>query len=358
MIAGALEIIRGVDAGVVHPLLLPASQGAEKFGYIVIAYDDSPEVYDILFLRGDRVEEYACLHHDIRALLSEQSVQMGLSACGMRCRVYLFSVSRQGFDRFLRTFHAVPSLNVVIDRLSRKQLCSLVEGTGSRNGILEIDTPAFPFPLITLNRFSSADDLVKEALRYRQGRMMVYDLELNARIRQRVEVLVGMEPPDESEPADSPARPEGRPGAVREGGRVPGGGGASSPEPHEPPRALPEEENGRTELAGAFRNALLDFQNAVDQIYGERMKKRLGRIIARLFPSSEPFDPGMITAGNGTMVLNVIEECLKRSWNYSRPKLRTKSLEIVKDLYDNNHDLLEKHGVARIVQECFERLEK
>jgi hypothetical protein len=37
MISGALEIIYGVDPGLVHPLRLPASQGREKFSYIVIA---------------------------------------------------------------------------------------------------------------------------------------------------------------------------------------------------------------------------------------------------------------------------------------------------------------------------------
>ena len=56
MISGALEIIYGVDAGLVHPLLLPASQGPEKFGYIVITYEDSPDVFDILFVRGDCVD--------------------------------------------------------------------------------------------------------------------------------------------------------------------------------------------------------------------------------------------------------------------------------------------------------------
>ena len=154
MISGALEIIYGVDAGLVNPLLLPASQGPGKCGYIVIAYEDTPGVFDILFVRGDHVEEYAGLNHDLRTLLSEQSVKTGLAACGMRCRVYLFSVSPQGFERFRRTFHSVPSVNVVIDRLSRKQLSSLLIGTGCKNGILEIDRPSDPFPLIVLSRFN------------------------------------------------------------------------------------------------------------------------------------------------------------------------------------------------------------
>ena len=47
MISGALEIIYGVDAGLVNPLLLPASQGPGKCGYIVIAYEDTPGVFDI-----------------------------------------------------------------------------------------------------------------------------------------------------------------------------------------------------------------------------------------------------------------------------------------------------------------------
>jgi hypothetical protein len=349
MISGALEIIYGVDAGLVHPLLLPASQGAEKFSYIVITYEDSPEVFDILFVRGDHVEEYAGLHHDLRTLLNEESVKRGLAACGMRCRVYLFSVSRQGFDRFRRTFHSIPSVNVVIDRLSRKQLSSLLIGSGCKNGILEIDRPSHPFPLIVLNRFHSAEELLNEASRFRQGRMIVYDLELNTLILQRRESL-----------NRGPAAGDGGPPAVN----------AVEGTPAETKGADQEEKSGRgvplpdftskiseeTDLAAALRSALSDFLSAVVEIHGGRLGKKMEGILNRFFPHPGVFSSALVTPSNATCVLDLIEEFVKRDRFDRRARVREKALVIVKDLYESNHELLRKLGVEEKVQRCYMRL--
>jgi hypothetical protein len=342
MISGALEIIYGVDAGLVHPLRLPASQGPEKFGYIVIAYEDSPEVFDILFVRGDHVEEYAGLHHDLRTLLSEKSVKMGLAACGMRCRVYLFSVSQQGFDRFRRTLHSLPSVNVVIDRLSRKQLASLLIGTGSKNGILEIDRPSDPFPQIVLSRFHSAEELLKEAFRFRQGRMIVYDMELNALIRQRSEVFTG-----------DPTVDHGEVPEANEAGRTHAGteSGPGTPLPDTSP-----EDSGDQDLAAVFRSVLKAFLGAVAEIHGGTLGKRMEGIFNGLFPHPGVFYPGIVTPLNATRVLELIEEFVKRDRFDRRARVRARALDIVKDLYDRNHELLRKHGVEQKVQDCYRRL--
>jgi hypothetical protein len=332
MISGALEIIYGVDAGLVHPLLLPASQGPEKFGYIVITYEDSPDVFDILFVRGDHVEEYAGLHHDLRTLLSEKCVKMGLAACGMRCRVYLFSVSQQGFDRFRRTFHTVPSVNVVIDRLSRKQLTSLLIGSGCKNGILEIDRPSRPFPLIVLSRFHSGEELLKEASRFRQGRMIVYDLELNTLIRQRGEIVNGGPPASDRDPVD-----EKNTGMTTADTNGPG---PATPLPDTPPEA-----SGDTDLAAAFRGALNDFLGALAELNGGRLDKRMDRALALFFPHPGVFNPDNVTPLNAPLVLQVIEKCVNRARLDRRKKVRASALEVVKELYNTNHELLRKHGV-------------
>jgi hypothetical protein len=351
VISGALEIIFGVEAGLVHPLRLPASQGPERFGYIVITYEDSPDVYDILFVRGGGVEEYAGLHHELRTLLSEKSVRMGLAACDLRCRVYLFAVSRQGFDRFLRTFHCVPSVNVVIDRLSRKQLSSLLTGIGCKNGILEIDRPSHPFPLIDLTRFHSAGELLKEASRFRQGRMIVYDLDLNALIRQRVEIMVGDPPAGDGEsPDEAPAEKSCAESGMTEDEE------SETPDPGAP---LPESPAGNPrggELVEALGNALKDFQQAVAGLYGSRMDKRMNHVLSTLFPPSGEFVPEMVAPADALRVLKVIEETVNRAWLYKRKKLRTKGLEIVRDLFENNTELLRKHGVQEKVQDCYTRL--
>ncbi len=344
MISGALEIIYGVDAGLVHPLLLPASQGPEKFGYIVITYEDSPDVFDILFVRGDRVEEYAGLHHDLRTILSEKSVRMCLAACAMRCRVYLFSVSQQGFDRFRRTFHTVPSVNVVIDRLSRKQLSSLLIGSGCKNGILEVDRPSHPFPLIVLSRFHSAEELLREAFRFRQGRMIVYDLELNALIRQRGEIAGTCPLPGDRDPGDVNAT-GGTPADTE-------GADPVNPVPDTPPG-----DSGDTALAAVFRTALAEFLGAVSELHGGKLGKKMEGILNQLFPHPGGFDPGIVTPLNATRVLELIEEFVRRDRFDRRARVKARALDILKDLYDINHELLRKHGVEDKVQSCYKRLE-
>jgi len=99
MIAGALEIICGVDAGVVNP---PSSRRRRerRSSPISSSRTMTSRSFDILFVRGNHVAEYVCIHHDLRAILGVKSVEMLLLACGMRCRVYLFSVSRQVMNGF------------------------------------------------------------------------------------------------------------------------------------------------------------------------------------------------------------------------------------------------------------------
>lgn len=334
MISGALEIICGVDAGLVHPLLLPASQGQERFGYIVIAYDDSPEMFDILFVRGNSIQEYAGIHHDLRTLLSEHSVRMSLEACALRCRVYFFSVSRQGFDRFLRTFHCTPSVNVVIDRLSKKQIAGLLTATGCTNGILEIDRLSHPFPVIDLTRFHSADELLGEALRLRQGRMILYDLELNTRIHQRAE------PPGGELPRPS----------------LETGAGDPEGEETQPPAA---DSPGGGEIAGVFIKVLKDFLAALTGVYGDRMKARTSGVISRHFPSSSG-DPDLtiLTAESAPLVLSVIEDCVKDARFGKKKEIRAKALEAVGALFETHNEVLRNHGLLENVQQCYQNLER
>jgi hypothetical protein len=269
----------------------------------------------------------------------------------LRCRVYFFSVSHQGFERFRRTFHSVPSVNVVIDRLSKKQLSSLLMETGCTNGILEIDRPSRPFPLIVLSRFHSADELVNEAFRFRQGRMIVYDLELNALIRQRSEVVIGDpaaghgETPALSAVETTPAEAGGADDEQWEGP----GPGASLPD-------TPPEDSGETDLATVFRSALNDFLGAVAAIHGGRLGKKNEGILNKYFPHSGVFNPAIVTRLNATCVLELVEEFVRRENFRRKAMVRERALEIIKYLYDTNNELLRKHGVEEKVQMCYQRL--
>ncbi|HUI11386.1 MAG TPA: hypothetical protein VL221_13730 [Bacteroidota bacterium] len=197
MIAGALEIMRGVRGTIVHPLLLPGAQGPDLLGYIVIAYEDRCGLFDILFVRGSRIEHYACLHRELRALLTEGAVRVALDSCRLKCRVSLYALTRQVYNSFLSTFQCAPSLDVTVDGLSRKQVVALAAGMRCANGILEVVRPAFPFPSITLYRFHSPEELLDQAEHIREGRMLAYDVELNAVIGERARCDAGREPGDQ-----------------------------------------------------------------------------------------------------------------------------------------------------------------
>ena len=356
MIAGALEIICGVDAGVVNPLLLPATQGEEKFDYIVIKYDDFQDVFDILFVRGNHVAEYVCIHHDLRAILGVKSVEMLLLACGMRCRVYLFSVSRQSYERFLRTFYCEPTLNVVIDRLSRNQISGLLMDSGCRNGILEVDRSGLPFPQIDLARFHSPEELLHEASRFRRGRIILYDLELNSAIRQRAEILQGGVAGSDTDldsadlPGDAPLSAKG---SEKDSAADPSTGSAPSPQvgtPASPPR---EEE----EIVFLFRNVLKEFIEAVKLQYPTRLDRKMNDLLCRVFHCPAAFEPDLIVETNLAKVLTVIELGVELAWTRKRKLLKKRALEIIKNLYETHNELLRSHGVDARVQDCYRTLE-
>jgi hypothetical protein len=359
MILGALEIIYGVEAGLVHPLHLPETQGPERFSYIVIAYDDSPDVYDILFVRNGKVEEYAGLHHDLRTILKEESVRAALDACALRCRVYLFSVSRQGFERFLLTFRSVPSVNVMIDRLSRKQLSALLAGTGCRNGILEVDSPSFPFPLIELSRFTSADELLNEAHRHRRGRMMVYDLELNSLLRNRAKEKTPVHSRDERH--EHTAKPDEKTGDDA----VPGETWASPEDPAKrnddqrpgtSSQTSPPERDAEEQIVTAFAGALAEFRHAVKGDSGRERHQWMDRIVSRFFHSPPPLGIDRVTLSNAPVVLEAIEQGVRTGMRYRRDELAAEAKRILKGLYDTKGDLLRSYGLEQPVQECYRRL--
>ena len=100
----------------------------------------------------------------------------------------------------------------------------------------------------------------------------------------------------------------------------------------------------------------MDFLAAVDALYGTRLDQRVNHVLSHYYPSPGPFDPSLVGSENAVAVLGVIEESVKRAWMYNRRKLRERAAEIVRNLYDANHGILQSHGVDRAVQECFRRL--
>jgi len=396
VIAGALEIIRGVRGTLVHPLLLPGAQGPDLLGYIVIAYEDREDLFDILFVRGSRIEEYASLHRELRTLLSETAVTVALASCRMKCRVYLYALTRQLYNSFLSTFQCAPSLDVAVDGLSRKQVAALVTGTGCVNGILEVVRPALPFPSITLFRFHSPEELLERAALVREGRMLAYDVELNAVIAERSRSRTGDTPAGPAiAPGDTGGAPEGE--SLPRGGtaHAPDAGNAARPEggttggeytqppdaqaPAAPPGehqpAPPgahaptpgtvssppvNEKKARTPLApdvqllvAAFGQALEEFDRAGRDIFGSRVERNLPRIVDSVFPGNGSFSERVSSVAGALNVLGVFRTCVARATPLGKRSLRRAARDIVRDLYQNHQKLLYRCGVETEVRDCY-----
>lgn len=369
MIVGALEIMRGVRGTLVHPLLLPGAQGPDLLGYIVIAYEDRCGLFDILFVRGSRIEECACLHRELRGVLSEGAVRAALASSRLKCRVYLYALTRQVYNSFLSTFRCAPSLNVEVDGLSRKQVAALASGIQCANGILEVVRPAFPFPSITLFRFHSREELLDQAERIRGGRMLAYDVELNAVMGDRSRADTGDVPgggsgsrapdggitpageehnPDDHAPSPAPAAEAAEPAAAP---------------PPPPVTAAPRPEGRREErvpltpdgrlLIAAFGRALEEFERAGREICGSRIERNLPHILGAVFPGAGAFEERAASVAEALKVLGVFTHCVAQAAPIGRRSLRRAARDIVKDMHQNHQKLLYRCGVESQVRECY-----
>ena len=373
MIVGALEIMRGVRGTLMHPLLLPGAQGPDLLGYIVIAYEERVDLFDVLFVRGSRIEEYTCIHRELRALLTEKAVRFALDSCRMRCRVYLYALTRHAYNAFLSTFQCAPSLNVRVDGLSRKQIAALASGLRCPNGILEVIRPAHPFPSIALFRFHSQEEFLEHAVHVRDGRILAYDVELNAIVGERIRAGDTGERADESgmqsecPPATDPPAPEEET-TGDSGGEPPASSGPAvplpppSPKPDIAPRITLVNDGGNAPppltpdaglLVAAFDHLLGEFDRAGREITGARVERQLPPIIDAVLPGAGGF-PGRVTSvASALKVLVVITQCVGRAGPIGKRPLRRLARDIVKEFYQNHQKLLYRCGVETEVINCY-----
>ena len=357
MIEGALEIIHGVRGTLMHPLLLPGAQGPDLLGYIVIAYEDREDLFDILFVRGSRVEEYACLHGELKTLLTEGVVRVALEACRLNCRVSLYALTGEDYVLFLSTFQCAPSLNVVVDGLTRRQVVLLTSGLRCDNGILEIVRPAAPFPRIVLLRFHSQEELVEQAGQVREGRLLAYNLELNAVVADRFRAE--WRRPAPGEPAGespAPSGPESPPGAQNPAGLAAELPPALPPSPEEEKRVRAPLPADVRLLVAAFGQALEEFERAGRDIAGSRIKRNLPRIVDEVLPGAGSFSERATSVTDTLKVLNVIRQCVSQATIVGRWMLRRSARDIVKELYQTHQKLLYRCGVETEVRDCYRML--
>lgn len=350
MISGAVEIIRGVRATIVDPLLLPSSQGQDMLGYIVIAHEGCPGSFDILFLKGGQITECARIRGDLRIVQEIESVRFRLRDREWRSLVYLFQVSHQAFDRFVATFHMDPCVKVPVDRLTRKQLGHLTQSSGCRRGILELDQHSGRLPSIDLFGFESSDELAGRMSHLRRGTLLIYDSELNTELRRDKELPQVSASPAQAaeffepqvgahhpEPASRPAHEE-----------APGGAQGQSQEEHPP---------DGDDFINLFNRMYVAFRESVPDRLQQRLRSALAetsRGISELHPG---FDPEKLTVDTAPLILDLMEEVIARLSYFRRKPLRSFVLRMVTDLYNSSYDLLAHHGAAEKVERFYSRLQ-
>ena len=395
MINGAIEIIRGVSSSHIDPLLLPVSHGNASLGYIVIAYHDQPEAYDMLFLKGKTVTECARINRDIRVIQPMESVRSHLRADRGRALVYLFQATEQSMDRFARTFHYEPCLKLQVDALTRRQRASLVDSAGCRKGLLELDRFSGTIPSIEIYEFGTPEELALLESRMKHGRLILYDTERNRDLGKgdQVERPGPAAPPASSAPAGMAVDPA----STSTGETQPGSPRSTDTEPKhpesrqtnsriilleniEPPRlsdpTIPPADPQSVEAAGQAR------PTARNQDAGEREYVRLFEKIFRSFRRKafecfagklEPalriaeeevrlltpdFDITNLSAETAPGVLELMDVMVRDAPMMKRSRLKSTACTLVEDLYSKQYDMLEKRGAIDRVEQFYYRLKE
>jgi hypothetical protein len=341
MINGALEIIRGVSSAHIDPLVLPESHGDGSLGYIVIAYVDGPDTFDMLFLKGKAITQCARISRDIRTTQSVESVRGRLRASGGRALVYLFQTTEPALDRFERTLHYEPCLKLQIDHLTRRQRGMLVRSSGCRRGLLELDQFPGVLPSIELYDFESTEQLMVLESRMKRGRLILYDVERNR------DLFKGEPARPEREPPRPPALPSPSepPPPVRPGPEPPVQA-LNENAPHGPP----------DEFVLLFDRMFRTFRREAFECCGKKLEPLIQGAEHEVRLLNPAFDLNSLSRETAPAVLNLMEAMVREAPFMKRSKLKALVLTLLGDLYSRHYDTLERNGAVETVEQSYFRL--
>jgi hypothetical protein len=341
MIKGATEIIGGIPAGTIDPLLLPGCHGAQVSGYIVISHPDTPELFDILFLKGKQVVQCASVHGDLHLLNAAEAVRGRIHGGDM---VHLFHASREGVGLFARTFHLHPRIKVKIDGLTQRQVGELLKSTACTRGILEIGSFTPPLPAIVLHEFTSPEELLALGTGLRKGVMLLYDTGMDAgtwrkvsipaeklkEVREQVEAVSVQAPKDP--PEVPPSQPAEKPGQKTEENRI------------------------GPELVRLLERVLRSFRLQAFEILGRKMERLVKSAEKEMRLLTPEFDAGDLQPSTAIAVLDLISSIIRQAPMLKRTRLKSVALVLIGDLYDKNLELLEQSNAVAQVEQCYYRL--
>jgi hypothetical protein len=341
MINGAIEIIRGVSSAHIDPLLLPESHGDASLGYIVIAYQDEPETFDMLFLKGKTITQCARINRDIRVMQPVDAVRGRLRAGEGRALVYLFQTTELSLDRFARTFHYEPCLKLQVELLTRRQRGTLVHSAGCRKGMLELDRFSGPLPAIELYDFDSPEELTLLESRLKQGRLILYDVERNRNLFKGEPARAERESP---RPPAPPLPPESVP-------PMPPGTDPVAKAPKEDAPPGPPEE-----IVLLFEKIFRSFRREAFECCGAKLEPLIHAAEHEVRLLNPEFDLNSLSRETAPAVLNLIEVMVREGPILRRSRLKSAALTLLADLYSRQYAILDRNGAVDSVESSYYRL--
>ena len=189
MLNDAAQIIGDVSGKHIDPQLLVRSQADNSLGFIMISYETiSPATntpasryYDLLFFRGPQINECARMNRDLRFQIRPELAFQTFTLLRKegQARISLYTASDHVLSRFQSTLLYEPCLKVQIEGLTKKQITTLLKGTGCHKGIIECNEFINPIPSLDLREINSPDDVIHYQPAFKRGRILVYDIEKN-----------------------------------------------------------------------------------------------------------------------------------------------------------------------------------
>ena len=422
MLNDAAQIIGDVPGKHIDPQLLVRSQADNSLGFIMVSYEtispatDMPasRYYDLLFFRGPQINECARMNRDLRFQLHADVAFRTFTLFGRedRTRVSLYTASDQVLSRFQSTLLYEPCLKVQIEGLTKKQITTLLKGTGCHKGIIECNEFINPIPSLDLREINSPDDVIHYQPAFKRGRILVYDIERNKELveekrasqskrstisasgirdahddqstdNNRTAIQFSntsehsvtdevLSPDDEQEAEeftsfikqilDSPSSAQmitiPCPPLKRRETRPPRRLARPHLEQHSPEVQPKNQQPEPSDFVKLLERLFRSFRQQLFDSFGEKSDAVIADAERKVRLLTPEFDLHLLNENTAILVLDLIEGIAGRASFMKRSRLRQAALTLVADLYNKQYELLEEHRVIDKVEQCYYRLKK
>jgi hypothetical protein len=415
-------IIENVPGKHLDPQLLLRSQTNDSLGFIMISYEHIPtssdrpidHYYDLLFFRGPQIYDCARMNQDLRFQIRSEVVFQTFASLKQEphTQISLYTASDQVLSLFQSTLLYEPCLKVQTEGLTKKQVATLLKGTGCHRGIIECNQFIDPTPSIDLGEINSLDDIISFQPRFKHGRILVYDIEKNKELiderrasqskpstqsatniqnalddksnessRSVIQFSKTSEhsvideefsPVDEQEAEvfssyikqilNSPSLAQTNTSPYPPLQRRETRHSRRSPKPQlEKPSPKPQPKNHQpepSEYTKLLERVFRSFRQQVLDSFGDKCDAVIANAEQKIQLLGPDFNLRSLNDGNAVLTLDLIEKIAAEAPFLKRSRLRQAALTLVADLYNKQYELLEKHGVIDKVEQCYYRLKK